>query len=116
MGHNPAGQAIFSEELIAHYSDAHNKSISSADLRFYGRKAKGLQQMKSQGYVRCNLCPQPWSLGSPGLWFTNDPSMKQIENHFKKIHPRSVQDFQGKISLCCQLCEDRLPGYRLSQW
>ena len=117
LGHNPVGQVLLCSELIDHYNQIHNKEMAQGDLPFYGRKRQG--EMRPQGYVMCKLCPWPsfQTLGSPGLWITNEPNMTTIKNHFKKFHPEHVRDFQEKIVLGCQLCKDQLPGTRdLSLW
>ena len=118
MGHNPVGQALFCSELMAHYKQIHHKEMAAGDLPFYGRKGQG--EMTAQGYVVCKLCPTKPSyqtLGSPGLWMTNEPNLTTIKNHFKKFHPENVWNYKEKIVLGCQLCEDELPGTRdLSLW
>ena len=118
MGHNPVGEALFCSELMDHYKQIHHKEMTAGDLPFYGRKRQG--EMRPQGYVMCRLCPTKPSyqtLGSPGLWMTNEPNLTTIKNHFKKLHPDNVWNYKEKIVLGCQLCEDQLPGTRdLSLW
>ena len=116
-GHNPKGQALFCQELVEHYSQVHNKKMEVTDLPYYGKK--GGEKMTAQGYVVCKLCPKPsyQTLGSPGLWMTNQPNLTTIKSHFKKFHPENVWNYKEKIVLGCQLCEDKLPGTRdLSLW
>ena len=118
LGHNPVGQVLLCSELMDHYNHIHHKEMTAGDLPFYGRKRLG--EMRPQGYVMCKLCPTKpsyQSLGSPGLWITNEPNMTIIKNHFKKFHPKNVWNYKEKIVLGCQLCEDELPGTRdLSLW
>ena len=118
MGHNPAGQVLLCQELIAHLSDIHNKPMTCVDLPFFGRKGNGLNQMATQGYVSCQLCPKPSyeSLGSPGVWFTNRLNLTTVKTHFAKYHPESASEFLHKTVLGCQLCQEKLPGVRESQW
>ena len=118
-GHNPRGQALFSQELVEHYWQGHNMKITVADLPYYGKKG-GEKMRRSQGYVVCQLCPRPsyQTLGSPGLWFTNQLSLiiKSVRSHFSKLHP-GAENYLEQISLCCQLCQDQLPASRgEAQW
>ena len=118
MGYNPAAQVLFSHELIDHYDVVHNKTMTETDLPFFGKKGNGLEQMKPQGYIRCNLCPKPsyQTLGSPGLWFTNSLPMNSIKEHFRHYHPETRSSVLDQITLGCQLCQDRLPGQNASRW
>ena len=116
-GHNPRGEALFCSELVEHYSQAHNKKITVADLPQYGKK--GGEKMRSQGYVICQLCPTRPSyqtLGCPGLWFTNQLSLHTVRSHFARLHP-GRENYLDQVRLGCQLCRDQLPASRgEAQW